>query len=44
MQKPIDLDDRDDDDDVDTRPIKTKLSGLVIPILQTRQGNIDVTY
>lgn len=45
MTKPADLDDRDDDgDDVDVRPIKQKLSGMVIPGLQTNRGIISVNY
>jgi len=48
MNKPIDMDDSDNDaedgDDVDTRPIKTKLTGFVVPSIVTKQGKISVTY
>jgi len=48
MNKPIDMDDSDNDaeegDDVDTRPIKTKLIGFVVPSIVTKQGKINVTY
>ena len=44
MSTPIDLDDGDTDDTVDTRPIKTKLSGFVVPLIQTQAGKILVKY
>ncbi len=44
MQKPIDDDDADTDDDVDVRPVKTKLTGFVIPAITTRQGKMFVNY
>jgi len=48
MQKPIDIDDSDNDaeegEEVDNRPVKTKLSGFILPILKTNQGKINVTY
>ena len=44
MTRPIDLDDSDDDDDNDNRPMKQKLPRMVIPSIQTQQGNINVNY
>ncbi len=44
MQKPIDLDDSDEDDDADARPVKTKLTGFVVPAIQTQLGKINVNY
>ncbi len=48
MQKPIDLSDNESDveegDEVDNRPVKTKLSGFVIPSLVTKHGKINVNY
>ncbi len=44
MTRPTELDDRDEDDDSDTRPIRTKLPGLVIPGLQTEQGSVNIIY
>jgi len=44
MQKPIEDDDGDTDDEVDTRPVKTKLSGFIVPSLVTKNGKINVTY
>ncbi len=44
MQKPIDIDDSDTDDEVDNRPIKTKLTGFIVPKLMTNSGEIVVTY
>ena len=45
MTKPTDLDDSEDDgDNVDARPIKQKLPGMVIPGLQTNHGSIVISY
>jgi len=48
MNKPIDLDESDSDEeegeDVDTRPVKTKLVGFVIPSFITKRGTINVAY
>ncbi|MEK7144313.1 MAG: hypothetical protein AAB794_00405 [Patescibacteria group bacterium] len=44
MTKPVELDDRDEDDDAETRPARTKLPGLVIPGLQTEKGSVKVIY
>ncbi len=44
MNTPVDLDDGDTDDTVDTRPIKTKLQGFVIPSFITKRGAITVGY
>jgi len=44
MTKPIDLDDADTDDDVDIRPTKTKVSGLVVPYMRTEKGNLIINY
>jgi len=44
MQKPFDDDDSDTDDDVDNRPIKTKLQGFIIPSIITKRGAITVSY
>jgi len=44
MNKPIDLDDDENDDEVDVRPIKTKLQGFVIPSITTKNGKINVVY
>jgi len=44
MNKPIELDDDENDDEVDVRPIKTKLSGFIVPSIVTRQGKITVSY
>jgi hypothetical protein len=45
MTKPQELDDsNDDDNDIDNRPVKQKLSGMVIPALVTKQGAIEVKY
>jgi hypothetical protein len=44
MTKPVDLDDGENDDEVDTRATRSKLPGLVIPSLSTKQGKIQVSY
>lgn len=43
MEKPRDLD-WDGDDDSDRRPIKQKLSGMVIPWMETERGEIGIYY
>lgn len=44
MQKPIEDDDRDTDDDVDTRPIKTTMNGMVVASIRTQEGKLLVKY
>ncbi len=44
MIKPSNLDDRDNDDDCDGRPIKTKLPGFVVPGIETHAGSINIIY
>lgn len=45
MTKPADLDDRGDDgDDVDVRPTRKKLQGMVVPGFMTNNGVINVNY
>jgi len=44
MQKPLEDNDMDTDDDVDTRPVKIKLTGFVVPAIQTQLGKINVNY
>ena len=44
MTKPVDFSDSDNDDDVDTRPTKQQLPGLVVPWLATNRGTINTTY
>ncbi len=45
MTKPTDLDENDDDgDDIDARPVKTKLQGFVVPSIVTQRGMVNVTY
>ena len=44
MTKPTDLDDADSDDDSEARPIKTKLSGMIIPSIVTNQAKLYITY
>ena len=44
MSKPQDLNDRDDDDDAETRPARQRLPGLVIPYMQSEKGKILVKY
>lgn len=44
MTKPTDLDDADSDDDSEARPIKTKLSGMIIPSIVTSQAKLNITY
>jgi hypothetical protein len=44
MVKPIDLDDRDSDDDCDTKPLKIMLIGTIIPFITTNSGKIIINY
>jgi len=44
MNKPIELDDTDEDNDVDMRPVKMKLNGFIVPSIITKRGSINVTY
>jgi hypothetical protein len=44
MQKPQELDDRDEDDDCDLRPTKQKLPDLVFVGLQTEKGKVKISY
>ncbi|MDP1884127.1 MAG: hypothetical protein Q8L10_02060 [Candidatus Moranbacteria bacterium] len=44
MQRPQELDDRDEDDEVDARLVRQKLSGLVIPALITAGGSVKINY
>jgi hypothetical protein len=44
MQKPQELDDRDEDDDVDKRAKKQELPGMVVLGLETEKGKIKITY
>jgi len=44
MTKPRDLDDEDSEDDVDSRPAKQKLPGMIIPSVVTQKGRVLVTY
>jgi len=48
MQKPIDMDDSDNDveegEEVDTRPVKTKIPGFIVPSIITKQGKINLIY
>jgi len=44
MTKPQDIYDRDEDDDCDRRPVKEKISGMVVPALETKQGIVEVKY
>ncbi len=44
MEKPEELDEEEDDDRVDTRPMKKELSGLVVPFMQTGQGKVKISY
>jgi len=44
MQKPVEDDDQETDDEVDNRPVKTKLSGFIIPSVVTKQGKVNVSY
>ena len=44
MTVPMDLDDNDADDDCDVRPTKIKLTGFVVPYLQTAKGAVLIGY
>lgn len=44
MQKPTDLDDSDTDDDADTKPVKIKLPGMIVPSLITKNGSFIINY
>jgi len=44
MTKANELDDRDEDDDCESRLIKKKMPGLVIPGITTNQGKINIYY
>ncbi|MEK7584045.1 MAG: hypothetical protein AAB490_02280, partial [Patescibacteria group bacterium] len=44
MTKPIELDDTEDDEDADKKPIKQILPGMVIPSITTHAGSILVDY
>ena len=44
MTKPRDLDDEDSDAGVDSRPIKQKLPGMIIPMAITKDGKVLVIY
>ena len=44
MSKPQELDDDNNDDDVERRPAWKKVPGMVIPYLQTEQGELKMEY
>ncbi|MBI5003711.1 hypothetical protein HZC00_01305 [Candidatus Kaiserbacteria bacterium] len=44
MTKPHDLDDTDEDDDVDSRSVKQRLPGMIIPYLRTEEGRVIIGY
>jgi len=44
MSKPQDLSDSEDDSSADKRPIRQKLSGLVVPEFVTKQGVVEIKY
>jgi hypothetical protein len=44
MERPRELADDTSDDDSERRPVRTKLSGMVIPYLQTEKGKVSVKY
>ncbi len=44
MSTPVDLDESDADDGIDVRSTKVKLTGMVIPYLQTVKGQMNVGY
>ena len=44
MSKTLDLDDKDNDDDSDTRVVKDKLPSMVIIGLKTERGIIKIYY
>jgi hypothetical protein len=44
MTKPQDLDDANADDDADTRPVKLKVPGMIVPFLTTSKGAIRYSW
>lgn len=44
MQKPQDLDESETDDEVDARPMKEKLPGMVVPGIVTEKGKVKMIY
>lgn len=44
MLKPQELDEREDNRGLDSRPVRTSFPGLLVPGLQTEKGNIKITY
>lgn len=44
MEKPRELADDNGDDDSEKRPTRTKLSGMIIPMLITENGKVKVDY
>jgi hypothetical protein len=44
MSIPIDLDDNDADDACDARPTRQKITGFVVPYMQTNKGTVSVSY
>ncbi len=44
MVRPLALDDGEDDGETDQRPVKQKLPGLVIPYLETGEGELKIAY
>jgi len=44
MQKPFDDIDEVEDDEIDGRPIKEKLSGMIIPSIITEKGLVKIIY
>lgn len=44
MTKPEDLDASEDDSQVDLRPVREKLPGLIAPYVETEKGQINIAY
>ena len=44
MQKPLDIDDRENDDESDTRTTRDRLTGMVVIGLLTEKGLIKINY
>lgn len=44
MERPKELDDKDNDKEAEKRPIWKKLSGMVVPYIQTENGVIKIKY
>ncbi|MDP3956954.1 MAG: hypothetical protein Q8Q10_00435 [bacterium] len=44
MERPRELADDDNDDESEHRPIRTRLSGMVIPYLETENGSVKIGY